>query len=68
MSLLIWNPDLDGIRQDGRDYGYPECCVEAFVNDIANHRLPGDLRGIDATGEYVPCQDCLDDPDEEEPT
>jgi hypothetical protein len=56
-------PPLDGMREAGRRFGYPECCIEAFVADVERGCLPGTLRGSapvpgrpDAV--YVPCPEC----------
>lgn len=49
---------LEGMRRLGHHYGYPLCCIEAFVTDVALYRAPGELRGLDPTGRYVPCADC----------
>jgi len=49
----------------GRDYGYPECCIEAFTNFlrtgergtcVSDAQFPPELFG---TG-FVPCQHCVD--------
>lgn len=54
---------LEKMRRLGREFGYPACCVDAFVADIAIDCHPGLLRGSmpvpgrpDAT--YVPCDEC----------
>lgn len=39
----------------GKFYGYPECCITEFCNDIVNDRDPS-LRNIDGSG-FIPCRD-----------
>lgn len=50
-------PDLDNMRAHGHSYGYPECCIEAFVADVAADRYPAQLRGVGPDG-CVPCPLC----------
>jgi hypothetical protein len=49
-----WN--VERHRRQGRDEGFPDCCIEAFCADIAAHRSPFHLRG--GTNGYVPCESC----------
>lgn len=60
---LLWErpkrlPNLPAMRAFGESFGYPECCIEDFLYDVALHRYPGMLRGSDPTGRYVPCRIC----------
>lgn len=43
--------------QMGRHYGYPECCIYAFVNDT-KAGVAGSDRPMDSTGTYVLCPAC----------
>jgi hypothetical protein len=47
----------DFLRANGRGYGYPECCIEAFVADTLAGRRPWVLRGSREDG-CVPCPLC----------
>ncbi len=46
---------LDNMRRFGLAWGYPACCIEAFVADVAADRAPARLRG---SRTYVPCNSC----------
>lgn len=52
----------DHARREGERYGYPKCCVDAFVEDVLHERLPALRRGSVPLGErgarYVPCPAC----------
>lgn len=39
----------------GRYYGYPDCCIQAFLE--LEHLSDPEPRKLDGTG-YVPCKDC----------
>ena len=45
----------------GREEGYPECCIEAFVADAMLGRYPADLRPIGADGRVM-CERCAASP------
>jgi hypothetical protein len=49
----------------GRYYGYPECCIAAFVDDVAAGRHPAVLRGNATPGGWVPCPACREEPAKE---
>lgn len=46
---------LPGWREIGTQYGYPACCIDAFVN-LEHIKHPGRYK-LDGTG-YVPCREC----------
>lgn len=56
-------PDLESIRSVGISFGYPSCCVDGFVSDIAEGLFPAQLRGsvTGPAGEYVPCKACREE-------
>lgn len=45
------------LRSNGKFFGYPECCIEAFVADCARGELPALMRGT-TPGGWVPCPRC----------
>lgn len=47
----------DEMRRLGRAHGYPECCIEAFVADLATNRPPGQLRPMAGEG-HIMCAAC----------
>ena len=48
-------------RADGRKYGYPQCCIDSFCDDLSDmSKLMSEERGnrkLTGTG-YIPCPDC----------
>ena len=48
-------------RADGRKYGYPQCCIDSFCDDLSDiSKLMSEERGsrkLTGTG-YIPCVDC----------
>ena len=48
-------------RSDGRKYGYPQCCIDSFCDDLSDiSKLMSEERGsrkLTGTG-YIPCVDC----------
>jgi hypothetical protein len=47
-----------GTRGQGRYFGYPSCCVEAFAADVDEHRYPAELRPTHPALGYVLCPAC----------
>lgn len=48
---------LECLRK-GEKYNYPDCCVWQFAKELIDGKTPGQLRGLDNTGTFVPCDRC----------
>lgn len=48
----------DQLERHGREFGYPECCIKQFCDDVDAGRWPVELRGKAPSDGRVPCDDC----------
>ena len=48
---------LDCIRL-GKKFGYPKCCTMQFAKEYIEGKHPAQLRGLDNSGTFVPCDRC----------
>lgn len=60
---IFCNDDPDKIREYGKAFGYPDCCIEEFIKDInILHSTDVDVRNEDQkdiarnTYGFVPCK------------
>lgn len=51
----ITQEDIDFWRENGKYYGYPKCCIDAFCNREGFELTPAQEQVIDNHG-FIPCQ------------
>ena len=51
----ITQEDIDYWRENGKYYGYPKCCIDAFCNREGFELTPAQEQVIDNHG-FIPCQ------------
>ena len=51
----ITQEDIDYWRENGKYYGYPQCCIDAFCNREGFELTPAQEQVIDNHG-FIPCQ------------
>lgn len=62
--VMSGSPEVIAARhaQTGKRYGYPSCCIEAFVQDVSRGILPASHRpsapAPSGEGSYVVCAVC----------
>lgn len=58
-SHLTQNPKLiEDIKSDGIEFGYSLCCIESFIKDILEVRIPyRQDRKLNGSG-FIPCSTC----------
>jgi hypothetical protein len=50
---------FDLLWDRGMDAGYPLCCIDAFVADVARGRHPAQLRALSKLDGRVLCEYCM---------
>jgi hypothetical protein len=63
LDVVERHPNVAVLAIRGLEYGYPQCCIAAFCEDVAAGRSPGRERIAagwqnDGSG-YVPCLSCM---------
>jgi hypothetical protein len=45
-------------QERGRYYGYPECCIENFVNKVIFRKLSKEQEQVHKNHGFIPCPEC----------